>query len=158
MDGHNCVFGCYPRAKHSLHKAIHCIVRISLDQIICFRELCGATPASSGTNLAMLLLSYCHPTVAWSETQQLHSLLSGHLASARLSVLPSPKNPDKPSLVWFSRNTFQGTSDTLCTLNSVTSWRVWQEQPRTLQCFSAVCLGRFVQNSLVGQQNNAYCF
>lgn len=31
-DGHRCVFGCYPSTKHSLHKAIHCVARISLDQ------------------------------------------------------------------------------------------------------------------------------
>lgn len=77
----------YLVATHSLQKAIHCVMRISPDQISCFRELCGAAPASSGTNLTMLLLSYCHPTVAWSETKQLHSLLSGNFTRLRVNVL-----------------------------------------------------------------------
>lgn len=31
-DGHSAVFGCYASTKHSLRKATHCAVRISLDQ------------------------------------------------------------------------------------------------------------------------------
>lgn len=149
-DGHSCVFGCYPSRKHSLHKAIHCAVRISLDQSSSF-VLNNTRQQWDKPDSAAAFLPPSKSVPVWDPAASLASFWKPHKHQGK--SFTAPQTLDKASLVWLSRNVSLGTSAALCTLNSAVSWWVWQEQPQTLQCFSAVCLSRLAQNSLVVQQN-----
>lgn len=101
-DGHSAVFGCYASTKHSLHKATHCAVRISLDQGSSFvlesfvvQHLTAVEQTWSAA--AFLLPSNSAPV--WDPAASLVSFWKPHKREGKFFTAPHRllKNP-----VWFS--------------------------------------------------------
>lgn len=100
QDGYLCVFGCYPSTKHSLHKAIHCVVRISLDQSSSFvsESFVAQHPPAAGQSWQCccfpIAIQQCPSLTPSSFT---HFFLQAHEHQGR--CFTTPQTLDKP--VWF---------------------------------------------------------